>query len=518
MSQIIVLAILILINAFFAATEIAFISLNDAKIEKQAKEGNKKAKQIKKMLREPSKFLATIQIGITLAGFLSSAFAADAFADDLAPMLQNLMPLGLAAWRNISIILITIILSYFSLIFGELVPKRLAMRNSEKIAFGTIGIIRAISIITAPFVKLLTASTNGVSKLFGISGTDEETVTEDNKTSYDTSVVSSDIAVLDAARVLSSVDSDGTVIAPVEDAYYQDGVISVEFKEDVNVSEIYAPDDRVTTVDEAYETLTKQDAENEIYEVKQGDCLTFIAENHGLYMAELLALNPGLAWDSTLVLGQQIVVTVPKPELSVVVKEEVTTEEEFNVDVQYVDNPDVYSGTNTVIQEAVPGTRQAVALVEYTNGTETARTLLKESVTREAVPQIIERGTKEMPTYIKPISGGTLTSTFGKRWGTIHYGVDWGCPIGTNVKASCTGKVITAGWQNGYGYTVVLAHSDGSTTRYAHLSKIAVSVGQSVSQGEVIAYSGNTGNSTGPHLHFEITIGGSRVNPLEYLE
>ena len=179
MSRIIVLAILILINAFFAATEIAFISINDAKIEKQAKEGNKKAKQIKKMLREPSKFLATIQIGITLAGFLSSAFAADAFADDLAPMLQNLMPLGLAAWRNISIILITIILSYFSLIFGELVPKRLAMRNSEKIAFGTIGIVRAISIITAPFVKLLTASTNGVSKLFGISGTDEETVTEE---------------------------------------------------------------------------------------------------------------------------------------------------------------------------------------------------------------------------------------------------------------------------------------------------------------------------------------------------
>ncbi len=179
MTQVIVLAILILVNAFFAATEIAFISINDAKIEKQAKEGNKKAKQIRKMLKEPSKFLATIQIGITLAGFLSSAFAADAFADDLAPMLQNLIPLGLTAWRNISIILITIILSYFSLIFGELVPKRLAMRNSEKIAFGTIGIIRAISIITAPFVKLLTASTNGVSKLFGISGTDEETVTEE---------------------------------------------------------------------------------------------------------------------------------------------------------------------------------------------------------------------------------------------------------------------------------------------------------------------------------------------------
>ena len=179
MTQVIVLAILILVNAFFAATEIAFISINDAKIEKQAKDGNKKAKQIKKMLKEPSKFLATIQIGITLAGFLSSAFAADAFADDLAPILENLIPLGISVWRSISIILITMILSYFSLVFGELVPKRLAMRNAEKIAFGTIGIVRAISVFTAPFVKLLTASTNGISKLFGISGTDEETVTEE---------------------------------------------------------------------------------------------------------------------------------------------------------------------------------------------------------------------------------------------------------------------------------------------------------------------------------------------------
>ena len=175
----IVLAILIFINAFFAATEIAFISLNDAKIEKQAKEGNKKAKQIRKMLKEPSRFLATIQIGITLAGFLSSAFAADAFADDLAPVLNNLIPFGIIPWRNISIVLITLVLSYFSLVLGELVPKRLAMKKTEKIAFATIGIVRAISIITAPFVKLLTVSTNGISKLFGIKETDEETVTEE---------------------------------------------------------------------------------------------------------------------------------------------------------------------------------------------------------------------------------------------------------------------------------------------------------------------------------------------------
>ena len=179
MARLLVLIVLILINAFFAATEIAFISLNDAKIEKQAKDGNKKAKKIRKMLKEPSKFLATIQIGITLEGFLSSAFAADAFADSLAPALNNWIDLGLDAWRSISIVLITIVLSYFSLVFGELVPKRLAMKNYEKIAFATVGIVRVIYIITAPFVKLLTASTNGIARIFGVTGAEEGTVTEE---------------------------------------------------------------------------------------------------------------------------------------------------------------------------------------------------------------------------------------------------------------------------------------------------------------------------------------------------
>lgn len=180
LSQLVILVILILINAFFAASEIAFISLNDAKIEKQAKEGNKKAKQIEGMLKSPSKFLATIQIGITLAGFLSSAFASDAFAEMLAPALYNLMPFfSLTVWNNISIVVITIILSFFTLVFGELVPKRLAMKYYEKISFGTIGIIRAIFILTSPFVKFLTFVTNGISKLFGVAESEEEQVTEE---------------------------------------------------------------------------------------------------------------------------------------------------------------------------------------------------------------------------------------------------------------------------------------------------------------------------------------------------
>ncbi len=178
-TQILVLILLIGLNAFFAASEIAFISLNDAKIEKKAKEGNKKAKQIEKMLESPSKFLSTIQIGITLAGFLSSAFASDAFAYRLAPVLNNIIPVGIEIWQNISIIIITIVLSFFTIVFGELVPKRLAMKNYEKISFATIGIIRTISIITAPFVKLLTVTTNAISKIFKVSENEEEIVTEE---------------------------------------------------------------------------------------------------------------------------------------------------------------------------------------------------------------------------------------------------------------------------------------------------------------------------------------------------
>ena len=178
--SIIILVILILINAFFASAEIAFISLNDAKIDLQAKEGNKKAKKIQNMLKNPSKFLATIQIGVTLAGFLSSAFASDTFADKLAPVLNTWLPsVSISTWKSISIIIITIILSYFTLVFGELVPKRIAMKYYEKVSYASIGIIKAISVITAPFVKFLTFSTNIVSKLFGVTGEEEENVTEE---------------------------------------------------------------------------------------------------------------------------------------------------------------------------------------------------------------------------------------------------------------------------------------------------------------------------------------------------
>lgn len=180
LSNVITLILLVLLNAFFAATEMAFISVNDNKIKIMVNQKNKKAIKLRRMLENPSKFLATIQIGITLAGFLSSAFAADTFADKLALALNNITPsVGSSTWKSISIIIITIILAYFTLVFGELVPKRIAMKYPEKMSFASCNIINLLSVIVAPFVSLLTISTNAISKLFGVNGEETQKVTEE---------------------------------------------------------------------------------------------------------------------------------------------------------------------------------------------------------------------------------------------------------------------------------------------------------------------------------------------------
>lgn len=182
LSKILFLVVLIALNAYFAASEIALISLNDKKIKLMAEEGNKKAKLLEQLLGEPSRFLATIQIGITLAGFLASAFAAESFAD---PIVENLIELGVTipetVIRLIVVFFITIILSYFTLVLGELVPKRIAMNKAEKISFAVVRSLIILSKITSPFVKLLTSSTDFFVRLLGIdpnSSVDEVTEEE----------------------------------------------------------------------------------------------------------------------------------------------------------------------------------------------------------------------------------------------------------------------------------------------------------------------------------------------------
>lgn len=172
-SQILFIVVLILINAFFAMTEMAMVSANRVRINMMTEKGNKKAEKLQRILEKPSNFLSTIQVGITLAGFLASAQAATGLARYLTDFIELL---GFNFSEQASIVVITVILSYFTLVFGELVPKRIALQNAEKIAMATVGIVSVISTIFKPFVLFLSFSTNLFARLVGIHS---ETLEED---------------------------------------------------------------------------------------------------------------------------------------------------------------------------------------------------------------------------------------------------------------------------------------------------------------------------------------------------
>ena len=176
--QLVIVMLLILVNGVFAASEIAFLSVNKFELKQEVKKKNKKAIKIQKLVDNPSGFLATIQIGITLAGFLASAFAAEAFADELVEYFKFLS-ISANILKPIIVIVVTLILSYFTLVLGELVPKRMAMSFPEKIAYNVVNMITVLMKVTYPFVWLLTKSTNIVAKIFGISKNTEEKVTEE---------------------------------------------------------------------------------------------------------------------------------------------------------------------------------------------------------------------------------------------------------------------------------------------------------------------------------------------------
>ena len=181
LSMILLQVVLILLNAVFACAEIAVISINDAKLAKMAADGDKRAVRLARLTSQPARFLATIQVAITLSGFLGSAFAAENFSDRLVDWLLSLgVSVPASTLDAVAVVVITLVLSYFTLIFGELVPKRLAMRKAEALALGISGLVSAISRIFAPIVWLLTASTNGVLRLLGIDpNAEEEPVSEE---------------------------------------------------------------------------------------------------------------------------------------------------------------------------------------------------------------------------------------------------------------------------------------------------------------------------------------------------
>ena len=305
------------------------------------------------------------------------------------------------------------------------------------------------------------------------------------------------------------------------------GLVKIDFNDKIEIVESYLPSYKLANPDTAFTDLTGDKEKEETYEVQTGDSLYSIAVHHNLTVDQLVEMNPDKLQDaaSTIRDHDNLTVVVPRHELSVrYVMEELRKHESYQAPISKITNKKWFTTEQKVVQEAVPGVRDAVLLTTYVdNRVEGTPEVEKVVKTKEAVPKVIEIGTIEPPSYIKPISGGRLSSGFGPRKrptkgaSNVHKGVDWATPVGTTVVASAAGTVTRAGWGSGYGYCVYIKHNDGRETRYGHLSKVACSVGQKVNQGDKIALSGNTGVSSGPHVHFEIRVNDNPVNPLEYI-
>ncbi|HPR23632.1 MAG TPA: peptidoglycan DD-metalloendopeptidase family protein [Bacillota bacterium] len=211
------------------------------------------------------------------------------------------------------------------------------------------------------------------------------------------------------------------------------------------------------------------------------------------------------------------------PMLHVTTVEKAVYKEKVHYETKKKDNPDAYIGENSTTVKGKDGENEVVARITRINGKEIKRDILKTKELTKPVTKVVLVGTKKIPPtmgdgkYCNPCPAGYVSSGFGYRWGRLHRGVDLACSSGNSIYAADGGTVVSAGYRNSYGNVVEINHRNGVVTRYAHCSSILVHAGQKVYEGKLIARVGSTGNSTGPHLHFEMQINGRFVNPLKYI-
>lgn len=310
-----------------------------------------------------------------------------------------------------------------------------------------------------------------------------------------------------------------------DDQFLEAVVKEVRLDQQIVIVETYVNEEALSDAKTATEMITKEHEKEKKYTVEKGDSPSVIAVENSMTTSELYALNPGLKENARrMQIGDKVVVKVPEPELFVTTVEDVIYTEIIDRDIIYVNNPEDYIGTNTVIKAGSDGVIEVRATVEKLNGKIINQQVLETTVVLDPVTETQSRGVKALPvttatgTFEMPMLSYRFTSGFGTRWGRLHKGIDLAAPIGTAIKASDGGRIIKAGWDGGYGYCIEIDHGKGLTSKYAHCSALYVSVGEEVSQYQTIAAVGNTGNSTGPHLHFEIRKWNKPVNPMNYLK
>lgn len=297
----------------------------------------------------------------------------------------------------------------------------------------------------------------------------------------------------------------------------------VRVREAVTVRPVQVAAENISEVDSAASILLRGTTRVLVHTVQRGQSLWSIAQANAMTTDQLRRANPNLASDR-LQIGQQLNLVVPEPHVTVETVERQTYTEAIGFGVEVTLSPDLWPWEERVTRPGVSGQREITVDIRRENGRETSRTVVSNVVVREPVTQLLVRGSRDAPApgagvYVWPLIG-PITSDFGWRRLGWHNGVDIAAPIGTPIRAAGSGVIVFAAARGGYGRLIIIDHGQHGgrnlATAYAHQSRFAVRVGQTVEAGEVIGYVGNTGRSTGPHLHFEVHIDGERVDPIAF--
>ncbi|WP_413377163.1 peptidoglycan DD-metalloendopeptidase family protein [Alkalihalobacillus sp. 1P02AB] len=292
---------------------------------------------------------------------------------------------------------------------------------------------------------------------------------------------------------------------------------SVSFTTDIESKQVLVSPEKVSTVEEAFEEI-EQGKENEFYyEVKEGDVLGTIASELNLSIKELLAFNEDLNKESVIRAGDKLQIKTLEPYLEIEVVEHSKVEEELDFDIEVKEDSNLFKGEEKVERKGIPGLQHVEYKTVRLNGEMVEQEVLNQQVIEEPVSEVVRKGTKERSELAWPADGGYISSHQGKRWGSYHKGIDIARPSSYSIYAAESGTVTAVTSGGGYGNYIRIRHDNGLETLYAHLKSTSVQVGQSVTRGQQIGVMGSTGDSTGIHLHFEVTRGGSLLNPMDYL-
>jgi murein DD-endopeptidase MepM/ murein hydrolase activator NlpD/nucleoid-associated protein YgaU len=298
---------------------------------------------------------------------------------------------------------------------------------------------------------------------------------------------------------------------------------TVVFQEKVELSDVPVALKDILPVDKAVKIIREGKEKQIVHTVKEGESLWTIARKNDMHVADLLKANPSIKGEH-LDLDQKINLVAVEPIINVIVTGESMVKEKVAYKVEVEKNTSMWKGTEKVKIHGQNGQKEVTYKIATKNGMVVSKDVLKENVLKQAQNQVVIRGSKYVTVAYRgkgrvgwPISG-KITSRYGRRWGGLHTGLDIDGYKGEPVGAAGTGVVTSAGWGGGYGKMVTIRHNNGIVTRYAHLSKISVSVGKKVDRGDLIGLVGSTGHSTGAHLHFEVINGGNFQNPMKYLK